>query len=146
MIGLHLSERVLQEAAEPTAQLPAAEAAHLHGCRLCQGRVATYQQLTTAVANLPPPAFAFDLAAAVLAQLPRPKPAFPWVLVLAAAPVLGVVATFLVLFGGVLAQAFQGLFTLLGAGLVAVASLLVAGQGLELLVQHRRQLRLLTFS
>lgn len=146
MNASHLSERALQEAAESAALLPLSQAAHLHSCRLCQGRVATYQHLFAAAAQLPPPAFGFDLTASVMAQLPRAKPAFPWVLVAVAVLVLGVVALFLAFFGGVLAQAFQGLFTQMGAGLAVVAGGVVAWQCRELLAQHRRQLDLLTFS
>lgn len=142
----HLPERALQEAAESAARLPAAQATHLHGCTLCQGRAATYRQLLGVVAQLPPPAFEFDLAASVVAQLPRAKPAFPWVLGGVAVLVLGVIALFGVLFGGVLLQAMQGLFTVLGAGLGVVAAAFVAGQGLELLARHRRHLRLLITS
>ena len=146
MTSLHLAERDLQEAAQSAARLPAPAAAHLRGCRLCQGRVATYQYLFAAAAQLPPPAFDFDLAAAVVAQLPRARPAFPWVLGGVAALVLGVVAAFLALFGGALGQACQGLFTGWGVGLAVVAAFLVAGQCLELLAQYRRQLRRLAFS
>ena len=145
MTSPHLAERALQEAAE-SASLPAPQAAHLRGCRVCQGRVATYQHLFTAAAHLPPPVFEFDLTASILAQLPRPRPAFPWVLSGVVALVLGVVVAFVVLFGGVLVPVFQSLSTGLGAGLVAVAGLLVAGQCLELLARHRQQMRLLTFS
>ena len=63
-----------------------------------------------------------------------------------AALVLGVVVAFLALFGSILVQAFQGLATLPGVGLAAVASFLVAGQCLGLLARHRRQMRLLAFS
>lgn len=146
MTSPHLSERDLQEAAEASALLLAPQAAHLRSCRLCQSRVATYQQLFTATAHLPQPAFDFDLAATVLAQLPRAKPSFPWVLNGVTALVLGVVAAFLALFGGVLVQAFQGLFTPLGAGLAAVVSCIVAGHCVELLARHRRQMSLLAFS
>lgn len=146
MTSTHLAERALQEAAESASLLPPPQAAHLHGCRVCQARVATYQHLFTAAAQLPPPAFEFDLTASVLAQLPRPRPAFPWVLSGVAALVLGVVVAFVVLFGSVLVPVFQSLSTGLGAGLGAVAGLLVAGQCLELLVRHRRRMRLLTFS
>lgn len=146
MTSSHLSERALQEAAESAALLLAPQAAHLHGCLLCQRRVAAYQYLFTAAAHLPPPAFDFDLAASVVAQLPRPRPAFPWVLSSVAALVLGVVVAFVVLFGSVLVPVFQSLSTGLGAGLVAVAGLLVASQCLELLARHRRQMHLLTFS
>ena len=142
----HLAERALQEAAESASLLPSSQAAHLRGCRVCQHQVATYQHLFTAAAQLPPPAFAFDLTARVLAQLPRPRPAFPWVLGGVAALVLGVVVAFVVLFGSVLVPVFQSLSTGLGAGLVAVAGLLVAGQCVELLARHRRQMRLLAFS
>ena len=146
MTSPHLSERDLQEAAEPTPMLPVPQAAHLRGCPLCQGRVATYQHLFAAAARLPPPAFDFDLTATVLAQLPRGRPAFPWVLGGVAALVLGVVVAFLALFSGALVQVFQGLSTGLGAGLVAVASFVVTGQCLELLARHRRQMSRLAFS
>lgn len=146
MMTSHLSERALQEAAESLALLPAAQAAHLRGCHLCQDQVATYQHLFAATARLPQPAFAFDLTASVLAQLPKPKPAFPWVLCWVAVPVLGIIGAFLALFGSTLVQAFQDVATLLGGGLVVVVGFLVAGQCVELLAQHRRQMRLLSFS
>ncbi len=146
MTSSHLSERALQEAADSAAQLPAPEAAHLRSCSVCQREVAAYRQLFAAAAQVPPLSFSFDLTAAVLAQLPRPKPTFPWVLSGVAALVLGVVVAFLALFGGVLRQLFQDLSTGLGVGLVVVASFLVAGQCLELLARYRRQMRLLTFS
>lgn len=145
--SLHLSEPALQVAADPAAQLPATEMAHLRTCPLCQGRVATYHQLLGTVAALPAPAFEFDLAASVIAQLPRPRLAFPWVLcAVVGALVLVVVIGFLALFGGVLALAFEGLSAGLGLGLAAVAGLLIGGQALELLARHRRQLRQLAFS
>lgn len=146
MTSPHLSERALQEAAEATASLPAPQVAHLRGCLLCQGRVATYQHLLTAVAHLPPPAFSFDLTASVLAQLPQARPAFPWVLSGVAVLVLGMVVAFLTLFGGLLVPVFRSYATGLGAGLAAVAGFLVAGQCLELLARHRRQMRQLAFS
>jgi hypothetical protein len=146
MTSPHLSERALQEAAESAVLLLAPEVAHLRGCRLCQGRVATYRHLFTAAAHLPPPVFSFDLTASVLAQLPPARPAFPWVLSVVAALVLGVVAAFLALFGDPLRQAFQGLPAGLGVGLGAVAALLVAGQCLALLARHRRQMSQLAFS
>lgn len=146
MTSPHLSERALQEAAESASLLQASQMAHLHGCPLCQGRIATYQHLLTAVAHLPPPTFSFDLTASVLAQLPRAKPAFPWVLSSVAALVLGVVTAFLAVFGSLLTSVFQSYSTGLGAWLIAVASLLVAGRCLELLTLHRQQMRQIAFS
>jgi len=146
MTSLHLPEPALQAAAD-AAPLPVVEAAHLRGCPQCQRQVAAYRQLFAAVAQVPPPAFSFDLAAAVLTQLPRDRPAFPaWVLGGVVALVLGVVVAFLALFGGVLREVFQSLSTGLGVGLAVVAGFLVAGHCLELLARHRRQLRALAYS
>lgn len=142
MTSPHLAERTLQEAAESTALLPAAQLAHLHGCPLCQGRVATYQQLLTAAAHMLPPPFPLDFTARVLAQLPRAKPAFPWALGVVAVLVLGMVVVFLALFGALLVQTFQSLAT----GLVTAGGLLVAGRCLALLVRYRQQMRQLAFS
>lgn len=146
MTSPHLSERAIQEAAESASLLEASQMAHLQGCSLCQGRVATYQHLLTAVANLPPPTFSFDLTASVLAQLPRARPAFPWVLSSVAVLMLGIVATFLAVFGSLLIPVFQSYSTGLGAWLITVASLLVAGRCLELLAWHRQQMRQIAFS
>jgi anti-sigma factor RsiW len=142
MTSPHLAERTLQEAAESVALLHAAQLAHLHGCPLCQGRVATYQQLLTAAAHLLPPPFPLDFTARVFAQLPQAKPVFPWALSAVAVLVLGMVVVFLALFGALLVQTFQSLAT----GLVTAGGLLVAGRCLELLVRHRRQMRQLAFS
>lgn len=146
MTSPHLPEPALQAAAESLAYLPAAQAAHLHACPACQRQVAAYRQLYAATAQLPAPAFDFDLAASVLAQLPARKPAAAWALGLVAVLVVGVLAVFVLLFGGVLAQAMQGVFTALGIGLGLGASVLLAGQCLELLAQHRQKMRRLAFS
>ncbi len=142
---LHLSEYDLQLAAEG-APLPVAAAEHLPSCPRCQAQLAAYQQLFAATASLPPSAFDFNLAAAVLAQLPPPKPAFPWILVLVGGLVLGMVGAFVALFGSLLVPVLQSLSTGLGVGVALVIGAIVAGQGLELLAQHRRQMRQLTFS
>ena len=148
MTSTHLPEPALQAAAESLASLPAPQAAHLHTCLQCQRQVAAYRQLYVAAAQLPPPTFAFDLAASVLAQLPKPaaKPVLTWALGLVVALVAGVLAVFTLLFGGILAQAMQGVFTVLGAGLGIAAGIFLTGQCLELLAQHRRHMRLLAFS
>lgn len=148
MTNFHLTEQAMQVAAEFPALLPPPEAAHLHGCPQCQQQVATYQQLFVAAAQLPQPAFAFDLTASVLAQLPQASRAvFPWALAGVTVLVMGVVVVFIVLFGAMLTQAFQGLFTTgFGLGLAAVVGLLAAGQGLELFVRHRQQMHRLAYS
>jgi anti-sigma factor RsiW len=146
MTSPHLAERTLQEAAESLALLPAAHLTHLDSCPLCQGRVATYQQLLTAATHLLPPPFPVDFTARVLAQLPRAEPAFPWALRVVAVLVLGVVGVFLWLFGALLVPTFYSLATGLGSGLVTAGSILVAGRCLELLARHRRQMRQLAFS
>lgn len=146
MTGLHLSERDLQKAAESTDLLLPPQVAHLHSCPLCQGRVATYQLLFTATANLPKPLFDFNLAASVLAQLPQAKPTFPWLLSGVAALVLGVVSAFFILFGAEVAQALTGLSPVLGTALAVLIGVVVAGQGAELLLRHRRQMSRLNFS
>ncbi|NML67864.1 hypothetical protein HHL22_21905 [Hymenobacter sp. RP-2-7] len=142
MTSPHLAERTLQEAAESVALLTAAQLTHLRGCPLCQGRVATYHQVFTAVEHLLPPPFPVDFTASVLAQLPRAKPAFPWALSVVAVLMLGMVVVFLSLFGALLVQTFQSLAPML----VTAGGILVAGRCLELLVRHRWQMRQLAFS
>jgi anti-sigma factor RsiW len=151
MTSPHLSEPALQVAAEAATPLSAAQVAHLGGCPQCQGQVAAYGQLFAAVAQLPPPVFDFDLGARVLVQLTTAHPspvrqAFPWALGLVLGLVLGVVAAFVVVLGSALGPALSGLASGLGLGLGVVAGALVAGQCLELLARHRRQLRQLAFS
>jgi len=140
----HLSDDLLQACA--TAAPSAAAAAHLRACPACRAWVHHYQALFAALAEAPRPAFGFDLATAVLAQLPAPAapptPArrFPgWALLLAGLLPLLVAAPVAWFWGY-----FVGLFhaaapALLLVGLPTAAALLLLLAG-ETLLTHRRQL------
>jgi hypothetical protein len=76
MLNGHLSDEQIQELAMNAT--PATEAAtHAANCPDCRTRLENYKLLIIAIEQEPAPAFSFDLAAAVVAQIETP-PAKPF--------------------------------------------------------------------
>jgi anti-sigma factor RsiW len=73
MSGIHPSDEVLQEYVEGRTACTPVEIDHIAGCPDCQGTIAAYRMLAGALKEQPAPAFDFDLAAAVIAQLEPPQ-------------------------------------------------------------------------
>ncbi|HXB95769.1 MAG TPA: hypothetical protein VNU70_11435 [Puia sp.] len=69
MSGTHPSDEVLQQFILERAACTAEEIIHIGSCPDCQAATAAYEALTIELASRPVPAFDFDLAAAVIAQL-----------------------------------------------------------------------------
>jgi len=76
MSGTHPSDEALQQyMLDPTACAPG-EIDHMASCPVCREATAAYRVLADALKEQPAPAFDFDLAATVIAQLeapPQPK-------------------------------------------------------------------------
>jgi anti-sigma factor RsiW len=69
MSGIHPSDEVLQEYVEGRSGCTPVEIDHIASCPDCQETMAAYRMLASALKEQPAPAFDFDLAAAVIAQL-----------------------------------------------------------------------------
>jgi hypothetical protein len=76
MSGTHLSDEVLQQYVLDPAICTPEEIGHIGSCPGCREAIAVYGMLANALKEQPAPAFDFNLAAAVIAQLeapPQPK-------------------------------------------------------------------------
>jgi predicted anti-sigma-YlaC factor YlaD len=72
MNGTHPSDEALQQyVLDPTACAPG-EIDHIGSCPACREAAAAYRMLADTLKEQPAPAFDFDLAAAVIAQLEAP--------------------------------------------------------------------------
>ena len=72
MSGTHPSEEALQQyVLDPSACAPG-EIDHIGNCPACREAAAAYRMLADALKEQPAPAFDFDLASAVIAQLEAP--------------------------------------------------------------------------
>lgn len=70
MIRGHLTEEEIQLYALDSSACEAAIGDHVQLCENCKAKVSSYQLLFTGISRQPEPSFDFDLAEAVLSQLP----------------------------------------------------------------------------
>lgn len=70
----HLSDTEIQLYALDDGSQGHTVAAHIAHCAHCSGRAAWYQRMAGSISAIPGETFDFELAPAVLAQLPVPKP------------------------------------------------------------------------
>ncbi|HUB59985.1 MAG TPA: hypothetical protein VL978_04755 [Puia sp.] len=72
MSGTHPSDEALQQYVLDPTGCESADIGHIETCPACRESVATYRLLAVALKEQPAPAFDFDLAAMVIAQLEQP--------------------------------------------------------------------------
>jgi hypothetical protein len=113
MLNGHLSDEQVQELA--LNESSGTEAAlHAANCPDCKTRVENYWLLMKAIEQEPAPAFSFDLAAAVVAQIETP-PAKPktsglwWLFTITITTILVVTGIY---FGGYMSELYQGIKSL----------------------------------
>jgi hypothetical protein len=101
MIARHLTEEEIQLYALDSRSCAAAIGLHVHTCEDCKAKVTAYQLLFAGIEEQPAPAFDFNLADAVLAQLPlavsspKEKAFNPFYFLIAGAVLLAGTAIFL---------------------------------------------------
>jgi hypothetical protein len=72
MSGTHPSDEVLQQYVLDATICTPGETDHIRNCPVCREAAAAYGMLAAALKEQPAPAFNFDLAASVIAQLEAP--------------------------------------------------------------------------
>jgi hypothetical protein len=73
MSGTHPSDETLQQYTLNSASCTPGETDHIRSCPVCREAIAAYGMLAAALKEQPAPAFDFDLAASVIAQLEAPS-------------------------------------------------------------------------
>jgi hypothetical protein len=74
MLNVHLSDEQIQELALGNATLAHDVVQHAENCTACKAKVQNYWLLINSIEKQSSPAFDFDLAAAVVAQIEIPPP------------------------------------------------------------------------
>jgi hypothetical protein len=149
MITLHLTEEELQQYAMEGVLPDSMVAGHLEACQSCQSKLAAYQLMFKSIQAQPAPAFGFDLASLVVAQLPSPKPvrkpnnSLIYLLIL-----LGVILTCIALYqlrfylAGFLTGIAPLMIYLLLATLIPISIVL----GVDMYKSYQKKMHLLDFS
>src|SRR5215204_1670144 len=94
----HLTDDEVQQFVIDRQHCEVKIAEHIHTCKECKIKAEVYRSLITGIKQQPQPVFDFDLAAAVLTQLPVVQPKVPgdklvtWILIFVSAGFLAVAA------------------------------------------------------
>lgn len=134
MLNGHLSDEQIQELALEIAGIAPDVIAHAENCEACKLKIHNYRLLINAVEKQPAPAFSFDLAAAVVAQIETPaaRPATRGLWWLFAATILAILTGAAIYFGEYLATITEELKSLsiyfIGISGVVLIVLLVIDQ------------------
>jgi hypothetical protein len=142
----HLSEEEIQQYALGTVTLNAKE--HIGSCAICEVKAANYRLIFSAMDGLPQPAFDFDVASLVLAQLPQPETTpdtgerWFYVLIFAAlasisVPVYIYRVYFFKMFTGILPAAMYLV--------ILVTVFILVFQGIEMFRKYQKQLNILNY-
>jgi hypothetical protein len=140
MITAHLTETEIQlYVAEPEV-LDSQQVAHVAGCALCRTQAANYELLFNGMSNAPKPTFDFDLAALVLEQLPAPKRATPWALIVIAVLGAGIVAIAALFFWTAVAASLRVVSGVLLVAAATGALTILIFQIVEMFKAHQKQM------
>jgi len=121
MLNGHLSDEQLQELALNSA--PGNEAKHIESCAACKAKLENYRLLMNVISKQPAPAFNFDLAAAVFAQLePSSTKGLWWMLIVTVAGILTAAGIY---FGEYMPVIYQGIKSI-GTYLIIISLVVLA--------------------
>lgn len=142
----HLSEEEIQEFV--LGQGGSEDIEHIGSCLLCSIKATNYQSILAAMNDLPKPAFDFDVASLVIAQLPRQKAeitagdTWMYLLVFAAIGSLIIPAY---LYKDELLKMFNGVLPVALYLIVLAAILILVFQGFEIVRKYRKQMDTLNY-
>jgi hypothetical protein len=142
----HLSEAEIQQYALGMAGLNTKE--HIGSCAICEAKAANYRLIFSAMDELPQPAFDFDVAGLVMAQLQQAEAApdrnerWLYLLVFAALASISIpVYTYRVYFFKI----FAGILPAAMYLVILVALFILVFQGIEMFRKHQKQINTLNY-
>lgn len=143
MITAHLTEKEIQLYATEPESISDELTAHIQGCALCQSSTANYLLLFKSIHDTAKPTFDFNLSALVLEQIPAPKRALPWAIILVLLLSITVAAVPALFFWSAIVTVIVGmsgiLFTIAGTGTVVI----IIFQTIEMLKDHQKRMNIL---
>ncbi|MEZ2337381.1 hypothetical protein AB6735_17180 [Mucilaginibacter sp. RCC_168] len=146
MNKVHLSEEEIQQYALGKGNLNTIE--HIGSCVSCEAKAANYRLIFSEMDELPQPAFDFDVASLVLAQLPQPETTVAgderwfYLLIFAALASIGIPVYvyrlyFFKMFKGILPEAMYLV--------VLIILFILVFQGIEIFRKYQKQLNILNY-
>ncbi len=126
MVKPHLSDEQVQELAMGNTTLPQEVVAHAGSCAHCKEKVEGYRLMLSTIEAQKAPAFDFDLAAAVVAQIEAPvvKPNTSILWWMFALTIIGILTGVSFYFGEYMLTFFEGLKSV-AAYLIAVCGIVL---------------------
>ncbi|WEA00573.1 hypothetical protein [Mucilaginibacter sp. SJ] len=146
MNNSHLSEEEIQGFV--LGQGRSEDIKHLSSCPLCSSKAANYRSILSTINDLPKPAFDFDVASLVIAQLPVQKSKVTagdtWVYLLVFAAIGSLIIP-IYLYRDELLKMFNGVLPVALYLIVLAAILILVFQGLEIFRKYRKQMNSLNY-
>ncbi|MES2276197.1 MAG: hypothetical protein V4592_09250 [Bacteroidota bacterium] len=143
MITAHLTDAEIQLYIVEPENINDQLTIHVQDCENCQANIANYRLLFNGIQDQVKPRFDFDLTNLVLEQLPEPKRAFPWAVLLIS--VFSV--SFILLLGIFFWSHIEAVITrtpmVLIATAIAAAIVILIFQAVEMIRNHQKQLHAL---
>ena len=143
MITAHLTDTEIQlYVAEPEMTSDQLKI-HIQDCANCQTRAANYQLLFNGIHDHAKPRFNFDLSTLVLEQLPEPKRAFPWAVIMASGFSVLLISLSTIFFWSIIDAVIRSAPLLLIATALTAAVVILIFQVLEMVKNHQKQIHTL---
>jgi hypothetical protein len=143
MIAAHLTDAEIQLfVAEPEMTSDKLKI-HIHDCANCQTRAANYRLLFNGIYDHAKPQFDFDLSALVMEQLPEPRRAFPWAIILVSVFSVLLIVLSEVFFWPIMDAVISSAPMVLIAMALTAAVVILIFQALEMVKNHQKQIQTL---
>jgi hypothetical protein len=143
MITAHLTDAEIQlYVAEPEMTSDQLKI-HIQACVNCQARAANYQLLFNGIHDQAKPQFNFDLSTLVLEQLPEPKRAFPWTVILISVFSVLLISLSAIFFWSIMDAVISSAPLLLITTALTAAVVILIFQALEMVKNHQKQIHTL---
>jgi len=148
----HPTESEIQLYSLDRSSCPPAVAEHIESCMDCLKELKAYQQVFSAIRDIPKPVFDFDVSQLVLAQLPQFTQAKPQVsadrfvagfLIVFAGCFIGIP---FILFNHYIVNMFSGISPFFIYAIICCAIVILLFKTIALYKKYRKQLELLNFS
>jgi len=142
----HLSEEEIQQYALGKAGLNTIE--HIGSCVSCEAKAVNYRLIFSEMDELPRPAFDFDVASLVLAQLPQPETTVAggerwfYLLIFAA---LASIGTPVYIYRVYFFKMFTGILPAAMYLVILVILFLLVFQGVEMFRKYQKQINMLNY-
>lgn len=142
----HLSEEMLQQAAEGTALLSYDESLHIMNCQYCKNVVFLYQGIFSGIAAQSKTQVEAEEVAYIISHMLQPRASYGWLLIVLCLFVAGLISWYVLLFWPDIRQIFTEIKSASGIVIVLVAICITIIYCIEMLLSYRRRISMATIA